>query len=166
MAKLISSLLKIFNCGKISPDMFFTRHVSEYNGWQRKGETKESTENLRKRDGKIVTWKLSKPYIKRKKGRMEGEKDWKEGEMKKEKVEIRYLAPCIWLLLSLTTIFLPLCQSFNYGQALSQSLLYFESQRSGRLPYNQRVTWRHHSALTDGLEQGVLAPLLPIASKP
>ncbi|BAT80678.1 hypothetical protein LR48_Vigan07g025200 [Vigna angularis] len=75
--------------------------------------------------------------------------------MKKEKVHIRYLAPCIWLLLSLTTIFLPLCESFNYGHALSQSLLYFESQRSGRLPYNQRVTWRHHSALTDGLEQGV-----------
>jgi len=85
--------------------------------------------------------------------------------MKKEKVQIRYLAPCIWLL-SFTTIFLHLCESFNYGQALSQSLLYFESQRSGRLPYNQRVTWRHHSALTDGLEQGVHAPLLPIKSEP
>ncbi|KAJ8433968.1 hypothetical protein Cgig2_033766 [Carnegiea gigantea] len=35
------------------------------------------------------------------------------------------------------------------------SLLYFEAQRSGRLPYNQRVLWRDHSALTDGLEQGV-----------
>lgn len=46
-------------------------------------------------------------------------------------------------------------QSFDYGEALSKSLLYFESQRSGRLPYNQRVTWRHHSGLTDGLEQGV-----------
>ncbi|KAH9652031.1 Endoglucanase 11 [Citrus sinensis] len=45
--------------------------------------------------------------------------------------------------------------SFNYGDALSKSLLYFESQRSGRLPHNQRVTWRHHSGLTDGLEQGV-----------
>ncbi|KAL9241877.1 hypothetical protein vseg_015937 [Gypsophila vaccaria] len=43
----------------------------------------------------------------------------------------------------------------NYADALSKSLLYFESQRSGRLPYNQRVTWRDHSALTDGLEQGV-----------
>ncbi|KAH0987552.1 hypothetical protein GBA52_014729 [Prunus armeniaca] len=46
-------------------------------------------------------------------------------------------------------------QSFHYGDALSKSLLYFESQRSGRLPYNQRVTWRHQSGLTDGLEQGV-----------
>ncbi|CAN6694758.1 unnamed protein product [Malus baccata var. baccata] len=45
--------------------------------------------------------------------------------------------------------------SFDYGEALSKSLLYFESQRSGRLPHNQRVTWRHHSGLNDGLEQGV-----------
>lgn len=44
---------------------------------------------------------------------------------------------------------------FDYGEALAKSLLYFESQRSGRLPYNQRVTWRGHSGLTDGLEQGV-----------
>uniref|UniRef100_A0A453NC54 cellulase n=1 Tax=Aegilops tauschii subsp. strangulata TaxID=200361 RepID=A0A453NC54_AEGTS len=43
----------------------------------------------------------------------------------------------------------------DYGDALSKSLLYFESQRSGRLPYNQRVRWRGHSGLTDGLEQGV-----------
>ncbi|KAK9133217.1 hypothetical protein Scep_012745 [Stephania cephalantha] len=40
-------------------------------------------------------------------------------------------------------------------EALTKSLLYFEAQRSGRLPYNQRVTWRDHSGLTDGLEQGV-----------
>ncbi|KAL3632715.1 hypothetical protein CASFOL_025699 [Castilleja foliolosa] len=45
--------------------------------------------------------------------------------------------------------------TYNYQNALSKSLLYFEAQRSGRLPYNQRVTWRHHSGLTDGLEQGV-----------
>ncbi|KAI9115606.1 hypothetical protein K1719_013275 [Acacia pycnantha] len=66
-----------------------------------------------------------------------------------------------WLisLLSLSSIsfFFPsaLCHSFNYKQALSHSLLYFESQRSGHLPHNQRATWRHHSGLTDGLEQGV-----------
>ncbi|XP_065862446.1 endoglucanase 11-like [Euphorbia lathyris] len=59
------------------------------------------------------------------------------------------------LLFSISFAILPSSQSFNYGEALSKSLLYFESQRSGRLPYNQRVTWRHHSGLTDGLEQGV-----------
>ncbi|KAL0306331.1 UNVERIFIED_CONTAM: Endoglucanase 11 [Sesamum radiatum] len=58
------------------------------------------------------------------------------------------------LLLSLFPI-LSLSESFDYGDALSKSLLYFEAQRSGRLPYNQRVRWRHHSGLTDGLEQGV-----------
>jgi hypothetical protein len=43
----------------------------------------------------------------------------------------------------------------DYGDALSKSLLYFEAQRSGRLPYGQRVRWRGHSGLTDGLQQGV-----------
>ena len=44
---------------------------------------------------------------------------------------------------------------FDYRDAVTKSLLYFEAQRSGHLPYNQRVTWRSHSGLTDGLEQGV-----------
>ncbi|KAJ1258832.1 hypothetical protein BS78_10G105300 [Paspalum vaginatum] len=43
----------------------------------------------------------------------------------------------------------------DYADALRKSLLYFEAQRSGRLPHGQRVAWRHHSGLTDGLEQGV-----------
>ncbi|PAN08078.1 hypothetical protein PAHAL_1G385600 [Panicum hallii] len=46
-------------------------------------------------------------------------------------------------------------KAHNYEDALQKSLLYFEAQRSGRLPHSQRVTWRHHSGLTDGLEQGV-----------
>ncbi|CAM8955821.1 unnamed protein product [Rhodiola kirilowii] len=60
------------------------------------------------------------------------------------------------LMLLLTIISLSTtAKSMNYTDALTKSLLYFESQRSGRLPYNQRVTWRDHSGLTDGLEQGV-----------
>ncbi|XP_027064026.1 endoglucanase 11 isoform X2 [Coffea arabica] len=59
------------------------------------------------------------------------------------------------VLLMLFTIFSTPSQAFDYADALSKSLLYFEAQRSGRLPYNQRVSWRHHSGLTDGLEQGV-----------
>jgi hypothetical protein len=51
-------------------------------------------------------------------------------------------------------------KAHNYEDALQKSLLYFEAQRSGRLPYSQRVTWRHHSGLTDGLEQGVRANTL------
>jgi hypothetical protein len=30
----------------------------------------------------------------------------------------------------------------DYGQALSKSILFFEAQRSGYLPHNQRVTWK------------------------
>ena len=77
--------------------------------------------------------------------------------MKKGNVQknIGCLTLCTALLSLITIFIIPFCESFNYGQALSQSLLYFESQRSGLLPYNQMVTWRHHSALTDGLEQGV-----------
>ncbi|CAM0944273.1 unnamed protein product [Alopecurus aequalis] len=46
-------------------------------------------------------------------------------------------------------------KAHNYEEALRKSLLYFEAQRSGRLPHGQRVPWRDHSGLTDGLEQGV-----------
>ena len=67
----------------------------------------------------------------------------------------KFLQLCFALLLLSTFAFFPLCQSFDYGEALSKGLLYFESQRSGHLPHNQRVTWRHHSGLTDGLEQEV-----------
>ncbi|KFK37261.1 hypothetical protein AALP_AA4G234600 [Arabis alpina] len=38
----------------------------------------------------------------------------------------------------------------DYGEALTKSLLYFEAQRSGKLPLNQRVDWRGDSALRDG----------------
>lgn len=43
----------------------------------------------------------------------------------------------------------------DYGSALSKSLLFFEAQRSGVLPGNQRVTWRYHSGLQDGKASGV-----------
>ncbi|XP_008792937.3 endoglucanase 15-like [Phoenix dactylifera] len=43
----------------------------------------------------------------------------------------------------------------DYKQALHNSLLYFEAQRSGKLPPNQRVLWRGDSALKDGSDAGV-----------
>jgi len=52
-------------------------------------------------------------------------------------------------------------KAHNYEDALQKSLLYFEAQRSGRLPHSQRVAWRHHSGLTDGLEQGVRCVTTP-----
>ncbi|XP_024006226.1 endoglucanase 5 isoform X2 [Eutrema salsugineum] len=44
---------------------------------------------------------------------------------------------------------------YNYGNALDKTFLFFEAQRSGKLPATQRVKWRSHSGLKDGLAQGV-----------
>jgi hypothetical protein len=43
----------------------------------------------------------------------------------------------------------------DYGDALHKSILFFEGQRSGRLPPNQRLRWRQDSAIHDGAEAGV-----------
>jgi endoglucanase len=40
--------------------------------------------------------------------------------------------------------------AFDYKGALQKSVLFFEAQRSGKLPSNQRVTWRGDSAVHDG----------------
>ncbi|XP_050377534.1 endoglucanase 6 [Argentina anserina] len=63
-------------------------------------------------------------------------------------------------LVSLAPLFLLLCfplalAGHDYGAALSKSILFFEAQRSGVLPRNQRVTWRSHSGLYDGKASGV-----------
>ncbi|XP_074364157.1 endoglucanase 11-like, partial [Apium graveolens] len=65
------------------------------------------------------------------------------------------LQRCLASLLCLYAITIPHTQAFDYKDALSKSILYFEGQRSGYLPPNQRVTWRHHSGLSDGFPQGV-----------
>ncbi len=39
---------------------------------------------------------------------------------------------------------------FNYGEALQKSFLFYEAQRSGDLPSDNRIPWRGDSALTDG----------------
>ncbi|CAN6198084.1 unnamed protein product [Urochloa humidicola] len=43
----------------------------------------------------------------------------------------------------------------DYSDALGKSILFFEGQRSGRLPPTQRLRWRHDSALHDGADAGV-----------
>jgi Glycosyl hydrolase family 9/Calx-beta domain/Cellulose binding domain len=42
--------------------------------------------------------------------------------------------------------------TFNYGEALQKSHLFYEAQRSGRLPKNNRIEWRGDSALNDGFD--------------
>jgi len=44
---------------------------------------------------------------------------------------------------------------FNYGEALQKSLFFYEAQRSGALPDDNRVSWRGDSALDDGADVGV-----------
>lgn len=41
-------------------------------------------------------------------------------------------------------------EALDYVDALNKSILFFEGQRSGKLPVKQRVNWRADSALSDG----------------
>ncbi|XP_069959461.1 uncharacterized protein [Cherax quadricarinatus] len=43
---------------------------------------------------------------------------------------------------------------YDYSQVLCMSYLFYEAQRSGPLPADQRVTWRFDSALDDGSDVG------------
>ncbi|KAG9129042.1 hypothetical protein Leryth_016873 [Lithospermum erythrorhizon] len=38
----------------------------------------------------------------------------------------------------------------NYRDALAKSIVFFQGQRSGRLPRDQQITWRSNSGLNDG----------------
>ncbi|CAI0468352.1 unnamed protein product [Linum tenue] len=49
----------------------------------------------------------------------------------------------------------PRTASHNYRDALTKSILFFEGQRSGKLPPNQRMSWRRDSGLTDGSAMNV-----------
>ncbi|KAJ9588697.1 hypothetical protein L9F63_018011, partial [Diploptera punctata] len=47
-----------------------------------------------------------------------------------------------------------LITSYDYGELIQQSLLFYEAQRSGKLPSDQKVTWRKDSALNDKGQNG------------
>ena len=38
---------------------------------------------------------------------------------------------------------------YNYAEVLQKSILFYEAQRSGRLPADNRIPWRGDSALQD-----------------
>ena len=44
---------------------------------------------------------------------------------------------------------------YNYGEALQKSLLFYELQRSGKLPEQTRCNWRGDSGLTDGADNNI-----------
>ncbi|THG16967.1 hypothetical protein TEA_010501 [Camellia sinensis var. sinensis] len=54
------------------------------------------------------------------------------------------------LLMNVMMMVVNVANSQDYGEALTKSLLFFEGQRSGKLPPSQRITWRKDSALLDG----------------
>ena len=43
---------------------------------------------------------------------------------------------------------------YNYNEVLRKSVLFYEAQRSGKLPFNNRVLWRKDSHLDDRGENG------------
>ncbi|MFD3612142.1 glycoside hydrolase family 9 protein [Streptomyces atroolivaceus] len=45
--------------------------------------------------------------------------------------------------------------AFAYGEALQKSLFFYEAQRSGRLPEDNRVSWRGDSGMDDGKDVGL-----------
>ena len=45
--------------------------------------------------------------------------------------------------------------AFNYAEALQKSMYFYEAQRSGPLPEDNRVSWRGDSALHDGADVGL-----------
>ena len=44
--------------------------------------------------------------------------------------------------------------NFNYSEVLHLSLLFYEAQRSGRLPITNRIPWRGDSLLSDKGDAG------------
>lgn len=45
--------------------------------------------------------------------------------------------------------------SYNYGEALQKSIMFYELQRSGKLPADKRDNWRGDSGMTDGSDAGL-----------
>ena len=64
------------------------------------------------------------------------------------------------VMMMMTTPIGPMATSFDYADALSKSILFFEGQRSGKLPSTQRITWRKDSGLQDGSDIGVSLSIL------
>jgi len=46
-------------------------------------------------------------------------------------------------------------EKYSYGHVMKLSLLFYEAQRSGKLPKDNRVDWRGDSAMEDGKDVGV-----------
>lgn len=65
------------------------------------------------------------------------------------------LAPAAAIILALLLLSPEICTGHDYRDALKKSILFFEGQRSGKLPPDQRLKWRRDSGLRDGSSAGV-----------
>lgn len=45
--------------------------------------------------------------------------------------------------------------NYNYGEALQKAIMFYEFQRSGKLPDDKRDNWRGDSAMNDGADVGL-----------
>lgn len=62
---------------------------------------------------------------------------------------------CIYYLVFTTFVQPSWSKTYNYGEVLQKSIYFYEAQKSGKLPKNNRVEWRGDSALNDGADQGI-----------
>ena len=58
------------------------------------------------------------------------------------------------ILISVIALSLSAAGNYNYVEVLQKSMWFYEVQRSGELPENNRVEWRGNSALDDGSDVG------------
>lgn len=71
------------------------------------------------------------------------------------------MGPCSLKLQILCLIFCAIALSSSaftsqdYSDALEKSILFYEGQRSGKLPPDQRLKWRGDSGLSDGSSDNV-----------
>ncbi len=52
------------------------------------------------------------------------------------------------------TATIPQTGAYNYGEALQKAIYFYDAQRSGALPANNRVPWRGNSGMQDGADVG------------
>lgn len=50
--------------------------------------------------------------------------------------------------------------NYDYKDAIGKAILFFEGQRSGKLPPSQRVKWRGDSALSDGKPENACTDII------
>lgn len=79
----------------------------------------------------------------------------KQSQSEKYKMAGNSLIPPAIMLAMLLLISPETHAGHDYRDALRKSILFFEGQRSGKLPPDQRLKWRRDSALRDGSSAGV-----------